>query len=236
MLTLDFAYSYYITQTGITVNSHLANRYQQYENENVPYRNVDFDICDYELESFLVNLIEKAEDWTDIGTAKSNDIFVQNYDRLPDLIAYIYKIKSLNKKYKTFLEETFFHSQKLSDIQFEESRLRDFSIDNKNHRCELRLDNVSLYNEKRKNQRIPVDYRNVLLQFVATESVEMNGILSPVCIEANFVHDWHLRKAPDSSMQFCIFLLTGHRKCVLQITCSDIVMQRNESVSEFGYI
>jgi hypothetical protein len=222
MLTLDFAYSYYITQTGITVNSYLANRYQQYENENVPYEDIDFDIYDYELESFLVNLIEKAECRTYIEIANSNDMLVQNYAKLSDLIEYIYKIKFLNKKYKRYLAETFFSSSKLADIQFEESRLRDFSINNQNHRCELRLDNVLLYNKKRKNKRIPVDCGNALLQFVATESVEMNGILSPVCIEANYVYDWHLRKESDSSMKFCIFLLTGHRKCILQIKCSDI--------------
>ena len=225
MATLDYLYSYYICQQSITFNNHLSKLYRQYKNEHISYINKGYDFLDYDLELFLEKLIDeidKIEDWKDIEKTRRIDNLVQSYHRLPDLLDYIHKILYFYNDYKKRLEETFFSLSALKDIQLADSRLCEISLDNRKHLCKLSFENIILYNDKRYDKKIPINVGKIDLSFKSARVAEMTGLLTGDCLKVNTVYDWHLMKEDNQLLKFCVLILNGNKKYIIQIICSDI--------------
>ena len=77
MLELDIEYSDYLCKTALSINNHLSNCYRDYLITNKPVDSYP-SMIDNELNEFLLNLIESAEEWTDLETAIQNDMKVIN--------------------------------------------------------------------------------------------------------------------------------------------------------------
>ena len=223
MCILYVKYLSYLCQYALTVNGHLANLYHQYSfNSKEKEYNLDSAVNDDELKNFLINLIDTAEYWSNIETAKAIDNMVLDYDRRSDLIRYMHQVNHLEVKHKTFLIETFLDYLELANYQFADSRLVDLQVDRKKQFCMVKLENVLLYSERRKNKDIPVDFGSLILTFHNTQKVEMKGELNLERQEINRVYAWHIMEAKDNQRCFCLLTLLGSRCFILQITCSQI--------------
>ncbi|MDF2943251.1 MAG: hypothetical protein K0S01_2109 [Herbinix sp.] len=225
MLILDIEYLSYICQLSLTVNNQLVNHYNQYIENNDENESLGYDFRDYELNNFLINLVDTAEYWTDNETAKNNDSLILSYFRMTDLIQYMHNINYLSKKHRTILEKTLLNYPQLKDFQLEDSRLVDLHIDSKIHFCNVVLENVLLYNDKRMNRSMPVDSGTLILTFQNTKKVEVKGEITIECHQANIVYKWHIMEISYKHICFCLLILNGNRCFILQITCSDILIE-----------
>ncbi len=226
MYTLYIEYLSYICQVSLTVNKQLVNLYNQYSDHFSKIEsNLDYNFNDYELTNFLIHLIDSAEYWSSTEIARCIDDMVLSYYRLSDLIRYMHNINYIMLKHKTFLEESFLHYSQLDNCQLEDSRLVSLQVDNKKHLCNIILDNVLLYSEKRINKSLPVDCGLLILSFLNTKKVELKGEICVECHEVNRVYKWHLMETSEKLKCFCLLILIGNRCFILQITCTDIQIE-----------
>lgn len=221
MLILEIEYLSYLCKMSLTVNNQLSNRYDQYSDASIQ-ENLNITNNDNELDDFLIKLVDSAEYWTDIETAKRYDSLIINYYRLTDLIRYMHHIGYLMKNHSIMLEEKFFNNPKLRGYQLEDSRLVSFAIDSRNLTCSITLENVLIYNDKQINRMVPVDCGTIVLILKNTERIEVKGEISTVCPEANIVYKWLMIEMDDKLMMFSLLILIGNRHFVLQAVHSDI--------------
>ncbi len=227
MFTLDIEYLSYICQKSLTVNNQLLNLYNEYAKNCSLCEDLSDDYNDNTLNEFLISLIDDAEYWTDVETAMNIDSRVLSYNRQRDLIQYIYNINNIMKEHRTILDKSFINYPSLVDCQLEDSRMTNLLVDNKRHICNIILDNVLLYGEKRIDKSIPVDCGTAVLIFNNTKKVEIKGEIITEDPDVNLVYKWHIMEKSEKLLSFCLLLLIGNRSCIVQIACSDIEIEIN---------
>ncbi len=222
MLMLETEYLSYICQMSLTVNNQLSNLYHQYSDSNKNQECLNDGNCDNELNDFLLELIDAAECDADTKENIRINSLVKEYHRVEDLVRYMHNIDYLANKHRKELMEKSFIYPKLCDYQLEDSRLLAFAVDNQKHTCSITLNNVLLYNDKRKNRNIPVDCGKIVLLFKDTKKVEMKGEINSVTFEVNTVYNWCIMETVDKRYDFGILILVGNRQFELEVNHSDI--------------
>ena len=225
MHMLEIEYIYYICQMSLSVNSQLLKLYNQYTDPDM-HECSDLRFSDNELDSFLIEIIDSAEYWIDIENAKRIDALIANYYRLADLIRYMHRIEYLMQQHSLMYEEIYSHNHKLSDYQLEDSMLVSFVIDSSQNSCHITLENVLCYNDKRIDKSNPVNSCTLVIKFLNTKKIDMNGQLNIAVPYANAVYKWYRMETESDLYDFSLLVLVGHRQFLLQILHSDIEVQQ----------
>jgi hypothetical protein len=222
MLTLEIEYLAYICKSSLTINNHLVNLFNQYSDNCHNNKHDILEYSDDELNYFLVHLIDIAEYWTDIETAKEADSMVLNYYRLNDLIRYMHNVLNNLDAYRAKLRKAKLNLPLLCNFQLADSRLTALHIDNIKHICNMSLDNVVLYGDSRKEKSIPVNCGSVDITFNNTKKVEMKGEINTEIYSLNNVYDYYLTETTEKLLSICFLFMIGYRCFLIQITCADI--------------
>ena len=162
---------------SLSVNSQLLKRYNQYTDPDM-HECSDFRFTDNELKSFLIEIIDSAEYWIDIENAKRIDALIANYYRRTDLIRYMHRIDSLMLQHSLMIEKIHSYNHKLSGYQLEDSMLVSFVIDSANNSCHISMENVLCYNDNRIDKSNPVNSCTLVIKFLNTKKIDMNGQLN----------------------------------------------------------
>jgi hypothetical protein len=187
----------------------------------------DFRFTDNELNGFLIELIESADNnWNSIENKKHLKSLIANYYRLADLIRYMHRIDFLVQQHNLMYEEIYSYNHKLTGYQLEDSMLVSFVIDSSNNSCHITLENVLCYNDKRIDKSNPVDSCTLVIKFLNTKKIDMNGQLNIEVPYANAVYKWYRMETESNLYDFSLLVLVGHRKFLLQILHSDIEVQQ----------
>lgn len=225
MLLLETEYIAYLCQIASTINSVLMHEYLQYCEDSYIRMDNNF-YCDNELTSFLLNLINDAEYWTDVETAINMDLRVRNYYRLKDLVQYMHQIDNLAKKNKFELSEAIIDPI-LCNYQLCDSRLDSFIVDNIKHKCSITLDGVIFYhNDKtRTREGDQVDSVTITIRFKNTVKVDMKGQIAVHTAGCNRVYLYHQQKSEDGLTTFCMLVLDRYQPFLVQLTYSNIEVE-----------
>jgi hypothetical protein len=216
---LELKYLYYLCQTSLTVSGVLSELFFKSKLQGNMEDKSETGYKDEELEDFLVTMLQYKEH-NSTSDIKQIELSLPQYPRLTDLIQYMHHIYYYRDKQRPLLKESFYPISSLADYQLKDSSLAGVQFDNEHHICKIYLNNV--ISHKAISFPYSIESKSIELIFEHTDEIKINEPLLTSCSKVNVVYDWHLQRLSNGILSFCMLILIGYKRFLIQITCTKI--------------